>query len=839
MKGKILPILTLSIFVFTLILGINSCKENSTSPTDTIDFTGIIVDASDNPVGEATILAFDNSGQIAKDTTDEFGAFSLTGIPSDFQDVKIKISANGFPDNQYDFQSILKDGKYKNSKKVRLQRNDTCKGLVVITVKDSSTGNPIQYAEVKITHGGQIEAFGKTGENGKISFGNFCAGTYSLRLSREGYKVFETSFTLGEADTLNETFLLAKYIQQNCCSQVNVTVKEDGTDNVIANAQVKLARVGGDYRIQNTNENGKTSFNEVCDGTYWLRVAKDGYQVKEQDGISFQGCDTTNVTIYLKKNLNCCGAFYVTVKDSATGNPLQGVTVKIFKEGWAGASKTTGELGKVNFGELCPGKYWARISKDGYKVIEDDFTITECDTITWNVNLVKNADTCCDNKIIAVIKNAEGQVLANAKVMLYKNGQLLTYKLTGDDGKATFEQLCTGTYGINVIKEGYGSKEFSFGTLTCTQTKDASITLTANQPCCGYFNPTVLDSASKSALQGATVKITKEGWAGASKLTGDNGKTYFGELCPGKYFVRISKDGYKVFEGDFTIVTCDTIIKTYYLAKIGSDTCCDNKLIIYPKDDVNKTVINGAVVKLWKNGQVIKTVTIENGYPAKFLELCTGTYGVSINAEGYKEKEASYTFTCTQTKEETLYLTKKDSCCDNKVVINVKDSETGNVVANATVKLRKSGTLLTYKVTGDNGQVVFENLCSGSYSIAIYRDGYQTKEYEVGELICHQTKELSAPITKNAPCNTASIKYKLVDYDSGLPVQGASVTLKLNDEIIATGTTTDGGYYVKEGLTAPNTYVLVYTKDGYQSVTVAIQMSTCKLYTETVKIKKN
>lgn len=841
MKGKFLPLFTFLVLAVFLVLGINSCKDTGTNPNEEFDFTGVLVDATDNPVAEATVSAFNDAGALSQDVTDEFGAFSLTGIPSDFNDVKVKISANGFPDNQYEMAALLQSGKYKSSKKVQLLRNDTCKGYVSITTKDSTSGNLLTNVNVKITRNGQVEAYGKTGENGKISFGNFCEGNYALRIYREGYKVIETTFTLAQADTLTETFLLQLYEQENCCSQVNVLVKEDGTGNVIPNAQVKLARVGGDYKLQNTNEDGKTSFNNVCDGVYWLRVAKDGYQVKEQDGISFDGCDTTNVTIILKKEVDCCGQFNITVKDSSNGNALQGVSVKISKEGWAGVSKTTGDNGNATFGTLCPGKYWVRIAKEGYKVVEDDFTITECDTVKWEVKLQQlSQDTCCDNKIVIVVKNAEGIAIANAKVKLYKNGQAFTYKLTGEDGKVVFEQLCSGTYAIDVLKEGYVAKEYSFGEIKCHETKDASITLSATQNCCGYFNPTVIDSTTGNALQGASIKLTKEGWSGAIKTTGDNGKASFGELCPGKYWVRISKDNYKVIETYFVISECDTVLTTYKLQQLSKDTCCDNKLIIYPKDEVNKTIINGAVVKLWKGGQVLKTITIENGNPAKFLELCTGTYGISINAEGYKEKEASYTFTCTQVKEEVLYMSKnqQDTCCNNKIYVLVKNGE-GQALANAKVKLIKNGQALTYKVTGTDGKVVFEEVCSGNYSLLIIRDGYVNKEVSVGEIKCEETKEVTGQMTAQEPCNTAIMKIFLLDYDTQTPLSGATVTIKVGDETIATGTTNSEGFFAKENLTAPKTYTVIISKDGYETKSFTWSFTLCKTYQETIKIKKN
>ncbi|OGU56953.1 MAG: hypothetical protein A2X64_05670 [Ignavibacteria bacterium GWF2_33_9] len=752
MRNKNLPIWLFAFLLVGFLFSMNSCKDTTTTPEETFQFVGTIVDDTDNPVPDVKIETYNEAGSIATDITDEQGAFTLENIPANFQDIDVSLVTQGFPKNVYKMKDILADSKYKDHKKLKILRNDTCKGLVTVITKDSASGQLLQNVEVKIRQNGELEAYGKTGENGKITFGNFCAGSFSIRLARDGYKVVESNFTLGENDTLDLTYLMQMYEQENCCSQVNVTVKKDGTDSVIVGATVKLVRVGGDSRTATTNEDGFVSFNEVCDGAYWLKIIKDGYQIKEYEGITFEGCDTANVTIMLKKEVECCGKFDITVKDSATGNALQGVSVKISKEGWAGATHTTGDLGKTDFGALCPGKYFVRIAKEGYKVIEDDFILTECDTISWNVNLVKNSqDTCCDNYLIVLVKNGEGQPIVGAKVKLWKGSELLTYKLTGDNGKAVFEGLCSGTYAVDIIKEGYTSKEYSFGELTCHQGKDATITLISNQPdCCGKFIVSVTDSSTGDALQGVQVKLTKEGWQGSIKTTGDNGKAEFGSLCPGKYFVRLAKEGYQVIEEDFTITECDTIIWNLNMVKNALDTCCNNSIL-----------------------------TI------------------------------------------------------------VKDAE-GNPIVGAKVKLWKGSDLITYKTTGEDGKVAFYELCYGNYSIAVIKEGYNAKEYSYGYLDCEDSKDATITLTQNElPCYTAIIKYKFVDYDTEAPIYNADITLKVGDDTIATGKTTDGGYYVEDGLTAPKTYTIIFSLEGYEAKTITLQMTTCKIYTETVKVKKN
>jgi len=58
------------------------------------------------------------------------------------------------------------------------------------------------------------------------------------------------------------------------------------------------------------------------------------------------------------------------------------------------------------------------------------------------------------------------------------------------------------------------------------------------------------------------------------------------------------------------------------------------------------------------------------------------------------------------------------------------------------------------------------------------------------------------------------------------------------DKKIVEGYTNNDGYFIKENLAAPAVYLVTFSKDGYQSQSIEIQVKECKLYGETIRLKK-
>jgi hypothetical protein len=557
-----------------LLISVNSCKDSSTNPTNTSNLEGIVTDATNNPVPEATVEAYIGNTFVISDSTDENGAFSLHDLPPTPEKVIIKIKAKGFNIFEQELPKFFTDKKFGEDKKIKILRGDSCKSYVSFFVKDSATGAPLAKVQILIRIGQDVIAMGKTNEYGKISFGNFCAGEYGLRISKDGYKVIEKNMLVGENDTVNNVILLVKNPEVKCCSQLNILVKDSETNAPIAGAEVKLTKVGTEDKIiKTTNNDGFVSFNDLCTGKYWIRIAKDGYKVLEEDGIGFVDCDTLNLSfglIKIQQQDTCCkGVLVIYPKDESTKAIINGAVVKLWKNGKLLKTITIENNEPAKFYELCEGTYGISVSNENYNGKEANFTFVCNDYKTETLYLSKKqSDSCCDNKIIIYVKDSTGQAISNAKVILYQNGKVLKYLLTNDLGRVAFEQLCTGNYGFNIVKEGFTSIEF-VQEVGCHQTKELTKVLAKNLPC----NTAILkfqtkDYDSGAILSNVKVVITLNGNFIADGYTNNEG--YFsktGLTAPNTYVATFTLDGYQTRTIEMKFNDCTTLMETAKMKK--------------------------------------------------------------------------------------------------------------------------------------------------------------------------------------------------------------------------------------------------------------------------------
>jgi hypothetical protein len=260
---------------------------------------------------------------------------------------------------------------------------------------------------------------------------------------------------------------------------------------------------------------------------------------------------------------------------------------------------------------------------------------------------------------------------------------------------------------------------------------------------------------------------------------------------------------------------------------------------VIPKDKSTGSALNGATVKIYKDGQVVAYKTVAEGY-AKFTDLCKGVYLIKIIAEGYTAISFEYEMGCNTEQELAKSLEKTntgDSCCDGRIKLVVKDKNTGSIITGATVKLWKSGTLVSTKtVSGD--YVVFEKVCKGTYGMDIIAEGYQGIEFQI-ELGCNETIYLTKELQSNNAsdtCYTAILKLMIKDSTNSTAISGATIKIYLGDDLVAEGESSAEGYYVKESLMAPAEYRVVISKDGYVSKAFEFYFNECKKIAETVRL---
>ncbi|MBI5326184.1 MAG: hypothetical protein HZB41_13095 [Ignavibacteriae bacterium] len=719
------------------------------------------------------------------------------------------------------------------------ENDSCCNGVINLTVLDSATQQPVNEATVRLWKGDHKLSEYKTNDVGMVKFRGICEGDYRLILNK--YKYYEQVFELHM--DCDDTLDLPRYLKptdDSCCHGILKIYPTDKSDGQPLNgALVKLWKEG-QVMAEKKSENGVAEFTVLCEGAYGLDIFFEGYQ-----HIEFAaeiGCnETKEITKQMQSKASldsCCrGVIEITVIDSAMNTPLPQVIVRLWKGDQKISEYKTNEDGKVIFREICEAEYGVSIHKEGWLTPEFSFKMNCNDTMRFERKMVPHTEPCQSQIKIYVKDKKNEQPLNGATVKMWKGDDFKGQK-TVENGFVLFNELCAGRYVFDITKDGYSHNEFVVE-ISGNEIKEFTKFLESeHDSCCNgtiYFN--AKDSATGLPINNLSVSL----WKGNQKLslykTNEDGTVIFRFICEGEYKISYGNDYYK--EGNFAFqMGCDDTVHFNKLL-VMRDTCCRGIIKIMPKDKDNNEPLNGAIVKLWHNGTLLYQKTVDGGF-AKFVELCEGTYHLTISKDHYVGDEFDITMTCNHVFEETRLLQREqgqDSCCQGQFHVFPKDKDTQDPLNGATVKIWKNGQLIGTK-TVENGVAKFFELCEGNYVMDIIKEGYQHSEFEI-ELGCNQTKEVVKELQHNSAdtCCTAVFKLKVIDNATELPIEGATVKVFLGDNLKKEGTTNAEGWVIFEGLCHPSTYNVHITKDGYQTKGFdGLYFPECAMKQETVRL---
>jgi hypothetical protein len=464
-------------------------------------------------------------------------------------------------------------------------------------------------------------------------------------------------------------------------------------------------------------------------------------------------------------------------------------------------------------------------------------------------------DSCCAVLKVAVTSNHVNGPLGGVAVALRKGTDVVATKETNDDGVATFTNVCNGEYNLRLTKTGYSVAEKGDIHITECDTTRVTIAMSATgttgqDSCCNSLLRIIPTDPQGNPVAGAQVKIT--GPNGQHRILEStlDGAT-FREVCRGLYQIRIAREGFAVHESQVEIGCNVEKTERRMLQRgdnHGGDTCCDGRIVVGARDAATGQQLQRATVKLWRNGQLVKSLVIE-GQAVTFGDLCEGSYGISIHSEGYQPVEGDVVLHCNATIEFVRSLHRNapggDSCCDNTATIRLINDRTRGPVANAVVKLYKGGAIVRTGHTNGDGVVRFEDLCQGEYGIFVDADGYHDREARLA-VICRQPAEATITLipTNTVPPDTCcDATIALTVYDGGtreqVPLAGVTVVIKAGDRVIAQGVTTREGAYRKGDLCNRRTYLVVLEREGYQRMALEVPVEECNVITRTVRLLPN
>ena len=229
------------------------------------------------------------------------------------------------------------------------------------------------------------------------------------------------------------------------------------------------------------------------------------------------------------------------------------------------------------------------------------------------------------------VKDEAGENL-NATVTASRGGQ--TREKESSDGIVQFKDIPTGTYEVNVTKEGYQTLADS----VTLEEKNLNYEVTLKEK---TYNLKVNVSDQSGADLTATAKL--EGADAAHTVTVDNGSATVEDLKAGDYQLTVTKDGYQSATQDITI-TDHNMKANLKLAKIESKTEEKEKQKVALEvniKDINNNQLP-AQVQIKQDSSVVKEDTAAR---VQFEDLTAGQYTINITKDSYQDwtKEVNLT----------------------------------------------------------------------------------------------------------------------------------------------------------------------------------------------------
>ena len=586
-----------------------------------------------------TVKLLGEDGQVvAMTTTKADGTYSFAKLPAGKYTVKVEPSdllkkleqtedPDGTKDNTSGVVQVSHDNPSVKNVNFGYATNYTIKGTVYRDADRSETledGEKL-YQGVTVDlldNAGHVVATTTTDAHGAYAFTNLEEGTYKVRVRKEGpiADLVQTEDPDGTKDNTSGDITLELndpikenvnfgYISNNSIS--GTIYRDDNRSNSLNGGEAGypaqtvqlLDKDGSVIATTTTDANGNYSFDNLPDGTYSVKVVKDGAltdleQTEDPDGTK----DSASEPIVLsednptKKNVNfgyvpdyfIKGTIYRDGNRSGaldTDEKLyEGVTVNLVDaDGNVVAATTTDANGNYSFDKLPAGTYSIKVVQDGTiagleQTGDPDATKDNAsEPITLNNDNPSKTDVnfgyVNNNSLSGTVYrddsrngDQDGTEPGYSGVtvqLLDKDGQVIATTTTDANGNYSFSKLPDGTYSVKVVKDG------ELADTEQTEDPDATKDGSSEPVTLGEDNPTkdhidfgyvpdysihglVYRDGDRNETHGATEKgyanqtvelRDKDGKVVATTTTDANGNYSFSKLPAGDYTVKVVKDG--------------------------------------------------------------------------------------------------------------------------------------------------------------------------------------------------------------------------------------------------------------------------------------------------------
>ena len=479
---------------------------------------------------EQTVQLLDKDGQVIKTTkTDANGNYSFDNLPDGTYSVKVvkdgaltDLEQTEDPDSAKDSASepitLDEDNPTKKNVNFGYVPDYFIKGTIY---RDGNRSGALDAGE-KLYEGvtvnlvdadGTVVATTTTDADGTYSFDKLPAGTYSVKVVQDGpiASLEQTGDPDATKDNSSEPITLNNdnpsttdvnfgYIADNSLSGTvyrddSRNGDQDGTEPGYSGVTVQLIDASGNVvGTTTTDANGTYSFSKLPDGTYSVKVVKDGEladteQTEDPDATKDNASEPVtlgednptkdHIDFGYVPDYSIHGLVYRDgdrdEKHGATEKGYANQTVELRdKDGKVVATTTTDANGAYSFEKLPAGDYTVKVVKDGALTDLDQTEDPDStkDSASGVISLGNDHRTETDVNFGYIANNSingtiyrdgdrdgrkgdtEGRYSGVTVQLLDASGNVVATTTTDKDGKYSFEHLPDGTYSVKVVKDG-------------------------------------------------------------------------------------------------------------------------------------------------------------------------------------------------------------------------------------------------------------------------------------------------------------------------------------------------------------------------------------------------
>ena len=575
---------------------------------------------------------------IATTTTDTDGNYSFTRLPAGKYTVKVepsdllkKLEQTEDPDGTKDHTSgvvqVNHDSPSVQNVNFGYATNYTIKGTIY---RDADRSESLEDGE-KLYQGvtvdlldnaGNVVATTTTDAHGAYAFTNLEEGTYKVRVRKEGPIVdldqtedpdatkdnTSGDITLELNDPIKENVNFG-YISDNSIS--GTVYRDDNRSGALNSGESGypeqtvqlLDKDGTVIATTKTDANGMYSFDKLPDGTYSVKVVKDGALAdNEQTGDPDSTLDNASEPITLdeanptKKDVDfgyvpdyfIKGTIYRDGNRSGaldTDEKLyEGVTVQLRDaDGTVVATTTTDADGAYSFDKLPAGTYTVTVVQDGPIAgleqtgdpdatkdnSSEPVTLGEDNPFKDHIDFGYVPDYSIHGLVYRDGDRSEShgtdeKGYANQTVELRdKDGKVVATTTTDADGAYSFEKLPAGDYTVTVVKDGAltdldqtedpdSTKDSASGVISLSNDHRTRTDVNFGYIANNSINGSIYRDGDRDGRKGdtegrysgVTVQLLDENGTVIATTTTDKDGTYsFEHLSDGTYSIKVVKDG--------------------------------------------------------------------------------------------------------------------------------------------------------------------------------------------------------------------------------------------------------------------------------------------------------